>query len=224
MRFRSSLCPFFRLNTQMLCKRPVPQIRSIRSQSERVRSASFLSKDPTVRFKRFPQYWGEASGLSDRTAQVSDLVFAITPDPSIRYAEVKAGECHIARYPNPGDLASMKADPNLNVQSGTIADMSYLAFNNQKKPFDDRRVREALIHAVKLPALAETVYQGTGTPTAALIPPYLWGHSDEVKEFASMIPRRPRSFSPRLGPGWVQDDLVGHPSGQGLYAKRTPSC
>jgi dipeptide transport system substrate-binding protein len=138
-------------------------------------------KDATVRFKRFPQYWGEAAGLSDQTAQVGDLVFAITPDPSIRYAKVKAGECHIARYPNPGDLASMKADSNLNVQSGTIADMSYLAFNNQKKPFDDRRVREALIHAVNLPALVETVYQGTGTPTSALIPPTLWGHSDELK-------------------------------------------
>jgi dipeptide transport system substrate-binding protein len=74
-------------------------------------------KDATVRFKRFPQYWGEAAGLPDRTARVSDLVFAITPDPSIRYAKMKAGECHIARYPNTGDVALMTADPNLNVQS-----------------------------------------------------------------------------------------------------------
>jgi dipeptide transport system substrate-binding protein len=94
---------------------------------------------------------------------------------------VRAGECQIARYPNPGDLASMKADPNLNVQSGTIADMSYLAFNNQKKPFDDRRVREALSYATNVPALVETVYQGTGTPTAALIPPTLWGHNDDLR-------------------------------------------
>ena len=138
-------------------------------------------KDATVRFKRFPQYWGEAAGLTDRTAQVSDLVFVITSDPSVRYAKVKAGECHIARYPNPGDLADMKADPNLNVLSGTIADMSYLAFNNQKKPFDDRRVREALAYATNVPALVQTVYQGTGTPTAALIPPTLWGHNDDLK-------------------------------------------
>jgi dipeptide transport system substrate-binding protein len=138
-------------------------------------------KDAIIRFKHFPGYWGEASGLADRSAQVSDLVFAITPDASIRYAKLKAGECHIARYPNPGDLPAMKADPSLNLLSGTIADMSYLAFNNQKKPFDDRRVREALIYATNIPALVNSVYQGTGTPTAALVPPTLWGHSDDLK-------------------------------------------
>jgi dipeptide transport system substrate-binding protein len=159
-------------------------------------------KDANVRFRRFPEYWGAAAGLADRSAQVSDLVFAITPDPSIRYAKVKTGECHIARYPNPGDLASMKADPNLDVQSGTIADMSYLAFNTEKKPFDDRRVREALIYATNLPALVDAVYQGTGTPTASLIPPTLWGHDDDLK---------PRAYDPEKARKLLAES--GYPNG-----------
>jgi dipeptide transport system substrate-binding protein len=138
-------------------------------------------RDAQVRFKAFPDYWAVAAGLPERTAQISDLVFTITPDPSVRYAKVRAGECHIGRYPNPGDLEAMRTDPGINLQSGTIADMSYLAFNNEKKPFNDRRVREALISATNLKALVDTVYQGTGKPTAALIPPTLWGHHDGLK-------------------------------------------
>lgn len=138
-------------------------------------------KDATVRFRAFPDHWAKAAGLSDRTAQVSDLVFVITSDASVRFAKVKSGECQIARYPNPGDLAALRAEPNLELLSGTIADMSFLAFNNEKKPFDDRRVREALVYATNIPAIIEGVYLGTGKQTAAQIPPTLWGHHDGLK-------------------------------------------
>ena len=39
------------------------------------------------------------------------------------------------------------------------------------------RVREALVEAIDLNSLVEAVYQGTGTPTGALVPPALWGHN-----------------------------------------------
>ena len=144
---------------------------------------SFVSyqKDTAVRFRAFPDHWAKAAGLADRTAQVSDLVFVITTDAAVRFAKVKSGECQIARYPNPGDLAALRTDPNLEVLSGTIADMSFLAFNNEKKPFDDRRVREALVYATNIPAIIDAVYLGTAKQTAAQVPPTLWAHHDGLK-------------------------------------------
>jgi dipeptide transport system substrate-binding protein len=144
---------------------------------------SFVSyqKDTTVRFRAFPDHWAKAAGLPDRTAQVSDLVFVVTTDAAVRFAKVKSGECQIARYPNPGDLAALRADPNLEVLSGTIADMSFLAFNNEKKPFDDRRVREALVYATNVPQIIDAVYLGTAKQTAAQVPPTLWAHHDGLK-------------------------------------------
>ncbi len=68
----------------------------------------------TVRFRAFPDYWGKAAG-SPRTAKVDNLVFTITPDPAVRYAKLRAGECQVVRYPNPADLDAMRADPALRV-------------------------------------------------------------------------------------------------------------
>ena len=57
-----------------------------------------------IRFKKNPDYYGDK-------ALVDDLVYAITPDATARFAKLKAGECHINGYPRPADLAEMKADP-----------------------------------------------------------------------------------------------------------------
>lgn len=132
-------------------------------------------KDSLVRFRAFPEYWGRGGA---RAARVDNLVFSITPDASVRYAKLRAGECQVARYPNPADLEGMRANPQLQVQESTIASLSYLSFKVDRKPFSDPRVREALAIAVDLDSLVRAVYQGSGTPTGAMVPPSLWGHAD----------------------------------------------
>ena len=54
-------------------------------------------KDSVIRYKANKDYFGEK-------ALVDDLVFAITPDATARYAKLKAGECHVNGYPRPADL------------------------------------------------------------------------------------------------------------------------
>jgi len=138
-------------------------------------------KDAVIRFKAVPDHWTKAIGNRDRMALVNDLIFVITPDAAVRFAKVRSGECQIARYPNPGDLPAMKAEASINLLQGTIADESFLAFNQQKKPFGDKRVREALAYATNIPAIIDAVYQGTGKPTAAAVPPSLWSHDADLK-------------------------------------------
>ena len=63
-------------------------------------------KDAVIRYKAFPQYWGGK-------AKIDDLVFAITPDASVRWAKLQKGECHVMPYPNPADLDAIRKDPNV---------------------------------------------------------------------------------------------------------------
>jgi dipeptide transport system substrate-binding protein len=140
-------------------------------------------KDSLIRFRAFHDFWGKAGGMPERAPKVDNLVFSITPDPAVRLAKLRAGECQIARYPNAADIDSIRATPGLAVQDGTIASASYLALRTDHKPFDDVRVRRALAMAIDLNSLVKAVYQGTGTPTAALVPPTLWGHNPDVKPY-----------------------------------------
>jgi dipeptide transport system substrate-binding protein len=158
-------------------------------------------KDAVVRFRANPDFWGKAAG-SPRTAKVDNLVFTITPDASVRYAKLRANECQIARYPNPADLDSMRADKQLQVQEASIAATDYIQFRVDKKPMDDKRVREALTVAVDLDNLVKAVFQGTGTPTAAMVPSALWGHNASLK---------PRPYDPQRAKQLLTE--AGYPDG-----------
>jgi dipeptide transport system substrate-binding protein len=134
-------------------------------------------KDAIVRFKAFPEYWGGK-------AKIDDLVFAITPDASVRWAKLQKGECHVMPYPNPADLDAMRKDPNVTILDQAGLNIGYLSYNTSKKPFDDVRVRKALNMAINKKAIVDTVYLSTGVPATNPIPPSMWSYNDNVKDDA----------------------------------------
>jgi dipeptide transport system substrate-binding protein len=132
-------------------------------------------KDAIIRYRAFPDYWAGK-------AKIDDLVFAITPDASVRWAKLQKGECHVMPYPNPADLDAMRKDPNVQVLEQPGLNIGYLAYNTQKKPFDDARVRKALNMAINKKAIIDAVYLSTGVAAINPIPPSMWSYNDAVKD------------------------------------------
>ena len=132
-------------------------------------------KDAIIRFKAFPQYWGGK-------AKIDDLVFAITPDASVRWAKLQKGECHVMPYPNPADLDAIRKDPNVQVLEQPGLNVGYLSYNTTKKPFDDVRVRKAINMAINKKAIIDGVYLTTGVAAKNPIPPTMWSYNDAVKD------------------------------------------
>jgi dipeptide transport system substrate-binding protein len=132
-------------------------------------------KDAVTRFKAFPQYWGGK-------AKIDDLVFAITPDASVRWAKLQKGECHVMPYPNPADLDAIRKDPNVQVLEQPGLNVGYLSYNTTKKPFDDVRVRKAINMAINKKAIIDGVYLSTGVAAKNPIPPTMWSYNDAVKD------------------------------------------
>jgi dipeptide transport system substrate-binding protein len=133
-------------------------------------------KDAIIRYKAHPAYWAGK-------AKIDDLVYAITPDASVRWAKVKAGECHVMPYPNPADLEAMKKDPAINLMQQEGLNVGYLGFNVKKKPFDDKRVRQAINHAINKAAIIDAVFLGAGVPAKNPIPPALWSYNGQIKDY-----------------------------------------
>jgi dipeptide transport system substrate-binding protein len=133
-------------------------------------------KDAVIRYKAWPKFWGGK-------AKIDDLVFAITPDASVRWAKLQKGECHIMPYPNPADLDAMRKDPNIKVLEQPGLNVGYLAYNTTKKPFTDKRVRQALNMAINKKAIVEAVFLGTGVPAKNPIPPTIWSYDDSIQDY-----------------------------------------
>jgi dipeptide transport system substrate-binding protein len=132
-------------------------------------------KDAVIRYKAFPEYWAGK-------AKIDDLVFSITPDASVRWAKLQKGECHVMPYPNPADLDAIRKDPNIQVLEQAGLNVGYLAFNTEKKPFDDVRVRRAISMAINKKAIIDGVYLGTGVAAKNPIPPSMWSYNDSIKD------------------------------------------
>jgi len=133
-------------------------------------------KDAVIRYKAHPDYWGGK-------VPVDTLVFSITPDASVRYAKLKAGECHVMPYPNPADLEAMRTDPDINLLEKEGLNVGYLAFNTEKEPFTDKRVRQALSLAINKSAIIEAVFQGAGKVAKNPIPPTIWSYNEEIEDY-----------------------------------------
>jgi len=130
-------------------------------------------KDAVIRYKANPDYW-------EGKAPIDNLVFAITPDASVRYQKLKAGECHVMPYPNPADLEAMGKDADINLLQKEGLNVGYMAYNTKMAPFDNPKVRKALNMAINKQAILDAVFQGAGKVAKNPIPPTIWSYNDAV--------------------------------------------
>lgn len=133
-------------------------------------------KDSVIRYKAFEQYW-------QGKAAIDRLVFAITPDASVRMAKLQKNECQAAPYPNPADLDALRKDSNITLMTQPGLNIGYLNFNVQKAPFDNVKVRQALSYAINKDAILESVYQGSGEKAKNPIPPTMWSYNDDIQDY-----------------------------------------
>lgn len=134
-------------------------------------------KDAVIRYKANADYWAGK-------AAIDDLVFAITPDASVRYQKLKANECQVMPYPNPADIEAMKADTDITMLEQEGLNVGYLAYNTKQAPFDKPEVRKALNMAIDKNAIIDVVFQGSGKAAKNPIPPTMWSYNDAVVDDA----------------------------------------
>ncbi|MEZ5669377.1 MAG: ABC transporter substrate-binding protein [Alphaproteobacteria bacterium] len=133
-------------------------------------------QDAVIRYAAFQDYWAGP-------AAIDTLVFSITPDASVRYAKLQAGECHVMPYPNPADIEDMRSNADITLLEQEGLNVGYLGFNVEKEPFDDVRVRQALNMAIDKQAIIDIIYQGAGTVAKNPIPPTIWSYNDDVVDY-----------------------------------------
>jgi len=152
-------------------------------------------RDATIRMRAFRDHWARSvPGQEDRTARVDNLVMAIVTDATVRMQRTAAGECHIMRFPNPADMPAIRANQQLRTEIIPGLDYAFLGYNVQKRPFDDRRVRQAISLAISTRAIRDLIFlDGTfGEPMGGVIPPGLPGYDESIRPYPEDLERARR--------------------------------
>jgi oligopeptide transport system substrate-binding protein len=102
----------------------------------------------------------------------------------------EAGEVHSCSDLPTEQLASLKARLGDQVRVAPYLGTYYFAFNTEKEPLDDVRVREALSMVVDREFLAEEIWAGAMLPAYALVPPGIGNYEGggATPEWAEMSP------------------------------------
>ena len=147
-------------------------------------------KDTLIRYSAVKGHFSKAP-------LIDQLIFSITPDPSVRFQKLKTAECHLAA-PSRSDLAAMAQHPEIKLASRQGLNVGYLAMNTQKPPFDKRKVRQAVNMALNKSSYIDTIYFNHAVVAKNPLPPAFWGYNDKVKDY-SYDPQRAKKLLAEAG-------------------------
>ena len=118
-----------------------------------------------VVFRKFNDYWGKKPGFDQ-------LIFVYMPDPQARMAALQAGQIDIMLNIHPDNILVLEKDPNVKlVKMEPSPRIWYVAMNNRRKPFTDKRVRQAMNYAIDKKAIVQQLLQGTGVEAKSVVAP-----------------------------------------------------
>lgn len=116
---------------------------------------------------RNEEYWGDKPKLERVTLKN-------IPDGATRVMALEAGEIDMIIGPGgvpPEHVKALEDNPAIKILTQPVARVHYLVLNNQKPPFDDVRVRQAIQYAIDQKSIVDHALGGFGVPLGSCIAP-----------------------------------------------------
>lgn len=131
-------------------------------------------RDDRVVLDAFPEHFRGAPRLER-------VVFRIIPAEITRFNDYKAGNLDLTDIPT-GHCRAVKADPVLKSQVAIWPTLGTHAvrFNVEKPPFNDRRIRLAVAHAIDPSGVVQGLLEGCVIAGKGILPPALPGYNPGV--------------------------------------------
>lgn len=125
-----------------------------------------------------PNYWGTKP-------YAQTLIFRAIPDNNTRLQEMMAGNLHVMDTPDSNHIKALeqKMGSKLKLLKAPGFNVGYLAMNQEKKPFDNPKVRQAIAHAINKQAIVDTIYNGFAEVAKNPMPPTMWAYNDKVRTY-----------------------------------------
>lgn len=107
------------------------------------------------------------------------IIFKEMPTAANRVAALQGGAIDVAEYLSPRELSQVEKIPGVTVDKVFGNYIHRVEMQNEMKPFDDPRVRQALNYLVPRDEISKAVYYGTARPTKSPISEIYPAFTDE---------------------------------------------
>lgn len=132
------------------------------------RLVEYIPNDRVV-YEKNPNFWKPDQPYVDR------ITLKIIPDESARVAALRAGDIDATTVSSADIARPLESDPDINTFSGVTGQnrVVQISVKNDGKPWDDKRVRQAISMAINRQDIIDKVYGGKARLTASI--PEGWG-------------------------------------------------
>jgi peptide/nickel transport system substrate-binding protein len=164
-----------------------------------------------VVLEKNPSYW-------KYPVRIDRVIYRPIVEDQARLTELLTGGLDLIVGVPADFVDQLEKNPKITLLKQVGAHVWYLGMNNQKKPFDDKRVRQALNYAVNKDAIVNDVLKGTGSASKGPVLPGTWGADGALKAYP-YDPDRARKLLAEAGyPNGFTTTLWVPESGSGMQA------
>jgi peptide/nickel transport system substrate-binding protein len=133
------------------------------------------SRNDKIVLEKNENYYVEGKPVLDQ------LIFRVIPENSARLNALQTGEIDMLDGMNPDDKSLLEGDSALTYIERPSFNIGFMAFNMEKEPLNDVKVRKAIDLAINKQAIVDAFYNGTADVAKNPIPPSLWGYNEDVQ-------------------------------------------
>jgi peptide/nickel transport system substrate-binding protein len=156
---------------------------------------------------RNDDYWGTEPAWQR-------VVFRPLPNAAARVTALVAGDVDLIEEPPAADLPRLRNDPRLGLAEAVSSRLLYIGLDQQaepspgipdtngRNPLKDRRVRQALSHAIDRQGIVARILDGVGRPAGDFLPAPAFGTAKDT---------RPDRYDPQVAKRLLVD--AGYPNG-----------
>ncbi|MBB3561963.1 peptide/nickel transport system substrate-binding protein [Rhizobium sp. BK512] len=135
---------------------------------------STWAKGDHVELIKNADYWNK-----DGAAKLEKVTFRFINDPQAQAAALKSGDLDaFPEFAAPELMSSFDGDARLATKVGNTELKVVAGMNNARKPFDDKRVRQALMMAIDRQTVIDGAWSGLGTAIGSHYTPNDPGYQD----------------------------------------------
>jgi ABC-type transport system substrate-binding protein len=162
-------------------------------------------KDQAVTLVKNPKYWGTP-------ANVDEVVFKAVKEDSARVIEAESGTADVVLRVPPTEMERIRNNPNLELSVVPGLRVIYVYFNNQKGPFTNPKLRQAVNYAIDKEAIVKNLLKSAGKPVDAPMAEPVFGYAKQTPY--AYNPEKAKQLLAESGYDTSKPITLYHPTGR----------